>query len=114
TRRREKKNNLYKGYAIKPLQWGRRVHSAKRAEVICEDLLRRLASMGSPSSLGEESRPARQVPRAERASMGSPSSLGEECPKRTCRRSRSAGFNGVAEFTRRRAGEHFDGHRALR
>src|SRR5690606_19041903 len=84
------------------------------------------ASMGSPSSLGEEPLPstARYVPRST-ASMGSPSSLGEELwitswdlgfdglqwgrrvhsAKRRSAHHVSAvlgGFNGVAEFTRRR------------
>src|SRR5690606_8015487 len=85
------------------------------------------ASMGSPSSLGEERRRDRTRANASDASMGSPRSLGEEKDDRSCDGSRSgllqrgrrdhsakrtprtsrslpsARFNGVAEFTRRRA-----------
>src|SRR5690606_36007562 len=60
------------------LQWGRRVHSAKR-------------SLGHAHGRG-------QLP----ASMGSPSSLGEETARRYRRISEPKCFNGVAEFTRRR------------
>src|SRR5690606_8645525 len=84
--------------------------------------------MGSPSSLGEEENTtsANRLPRAlqwgrrghsakssrnansdhdpEPASMGSPSSLGEEAKRARNERVRRVRFNGVAEFTRRRAG----------
>src|SRR5690606_23812589 len=61
------------------LQWGRRVHSAKSGGRASDGYGYTIASMGSPSSLGEEKRTLGDFER------------------------RTIGFNGVAEFTRRRA-----------
>src|SRR5690606_23110200 len=61
------------------LQWGRRVHSAKSEAGGAHRLRVTVASMGSPSSLGEEGL------------------LGDGFLRWADR------FNGVAEFTRRRA-----------
>src|SRR5690606_33837840 len=93
-------SNLSQESTLK-LQWGRRVHSAKRPYRNGDCKLRagfngvaeftrrrarprrisfpgyRLASMGSPSSLGEEHSSARFLVRLGFASMVSPSSLGE-------------------------------------
>src|SRR5690606_9116988 len=117
------------GASYSGLQWGRRVHSAKRAAPPRPAAAPPRASMGSPSSLGEESggrtgRPGgplalqwgrrvhsakssrigeHSTARLHAASMGSPSSLGEEGFGREQSSSRRLCFNGVAEFTRRRA-----------
>src|SRR5690606_5130548 len=81
------------------LQWGRRVHSAKRREKLVLNSNCRWASMGSPSSLGEEKRRHETVGLAQfLASMGSPSSLGEEALKLGLPLlERERRFNGVAE-----------------
>src|SRR5690606_20023264 len=67
-----------------------------------EHVLVEPASMGSPNSLGEEESASADDASRHRASMGSPSSLGEECGSRVWHQGREGGFNGVAEFTRRR------------
>src|SRR5690606_6153673 len=86
------------------LQWGRRVHSAK--SWIPDD---------APGSWYSLLQWVRRVLSAKRhatkswqlaaglASMGSPSSLGEERHRAPSTSSRTTRFNGVAEFTRRRA-----------
>src|SRR5690606_21042964 len=72
--------------AVSRLQWGRRVHSAKRSSCDCPSSTTPDASMGSPSSLGEErNAPPRSAPWPA-ASMGSPSSLGEERDARYTKR----------------------------
>src|SRR5690606_6826234 len=84
------------------LQWGRRVHSAKSvagaaAQYTAAQLQwgRRVHSAKSPAEL--DSIRARLA-----ASMGSPSSLGEEVPRPRPSSPADSSFNGVAEFTRRR------------
>src|SRR5690606_25283867 len=68
---------------VVPLQWGRRVHSAKRTGRALAELGCCTASMGSPSSLGEERGEIKVCIQNLTASMGSPSSLGEELRNRT-------------------------------